>query len=78
MNKNCNHCVIDFHNAGHDIEILVASAITSKNIRTFDHIFEHVIHVAPHLATDVFVLLLDSDKATWNSARKYFCYNFRS
>ena len=41
-------------------------------IRTVDHILGHVIHAASHLATAVFVLSPDGDKATWNSARKYF------
>ena len=49
-NKNYRRIIYlnNFFNAGHEIEILVTTGITSENIRTFDHIFEHVIHVAPH------------------------------
>ena len=57
---------MNIYNPAQDLEILGASTITSENIRIFDHLLEHVIHVAPHLATAVL------DEATWNSARKYF------
>lgn len=51
---------------------MLTTAITNENIRTFDHVFQQVLVVAPHLAFAVFVLLLDGDKATWYSAPRYF------
>ena len=48
------------------------TALTNENIKTFDHIFKLVLQVAPHLATAVFVLVVDGDKAVWNSAREHF------
>lgn len=38
----------------------------------FAHTFDLVLEVAPQLATDVFVLLLDGDRATWQAAKHKF------
>ena len=53
INKNSNSFVMNIYDPAQDLEILGASTITSENIRIFDHLLEHVIHVAPHLATAV-------------------------
>ena len=57
---------------GREIEILVSSGIVSENALTFAHTFDLVLEVAPQLATDTFVLLLDGDKATWQAAKHKF------
>ena len=57
---------------GREIEILVSSGIVSKDARTFAHTFDLVLDVAPQLANDVFVLLLDGDRANWQAAKHKF------
>jgi CW-type Zinc Finger len=50
----------------------VSSGIVSEDALTFAHTFDLVLEVAPQLATDVFVLLLDGDRATWQAAKHKF------
>lgn len=50
--------------SGREIEILVSSGIVSEDASTFAHTFDLVLEVAPQLVTDIFVLLLDGDRAT--------------
>ena len=57
---------------GREIEILVSSGIVSEDALTFAHTFDLVLEVAPQLATDAFVLLLDGDRATWQAAKHKF------
>ena len=50
----------------------MSSGIVSEDAHTFGHTFDLVLEVAPQLATDVFVLLLDGDRATWQAAKQKF------
>ena len=54
------------------MEILVAAAIGNEDTRTLEFIFDFVNSVCPQLITDVFVLLVDGDRATWLAARNKF------
>ena len=57
---------------GREIEILVSSGIVNEDALTFAHTFDLVLEVAPQLAIDPFVLLLDGDRATWQAAKHKF------
>lgn len=50
----------------------MSSGIVSEDALTFAHTFDLVLEVAPQLATDIFVLLLDGDRATWQAAKHKF------
>ena len=45
----------------------MSSGIVSEDAHTFAHTFDLVLQVAPQLASDPFLLLLDGDRATWQA-----------
>ena len=57
---------------GGQIEILVAAGITKEDMETFNFIFEFAVAQFPKLREEVFVLLLDGDRAAWAAAKKSF------
>jgi hypothetical protein len=55
------------------VEILVTAAMTNEDTRTFEFIFDFVNSVCPQLITDVFVLLVDGDRANGEISLRRFC-----
>ena len=45
----------------------MSSGFVSEDAHTFAHTFDFVLQVAPQLASDPFLLLLDGDRATWQA-----------